>query len=535
MSRSRSCFLEALGALTAALALVAPARAQTFPTADRVLARIWTLGMDSSHTYTLAQPLMDSIGPRLTGTPQQKAGNDWLVAQYKSWGIDAKNESYGTWRGWRRGITHIDLTSPRVRSLEGTMLAWSPGTKGPVSGPAILLPDFASNSDYTHWLPSVKGKYVLVSMPQPTCRPDTTWAASATADSYTRMKDERTKANTAWQQRVLRTGGGPDSTYALANRNLPGKLENAGALGIITNTWSAGWGVDKIFNARTTKVPTLDLSCEDYGLVARLAERGQSPVLRVEAESQTLGEVPVFNTIATIRGSEKPDEYVLLSAHFDSWDAGSGATDNGTGTIAMLEAMRILKQVYPKPKRTIVVGHWSGEEQGLVGSRAFAADHPEIVKGLQAQFNQDNGTGRIVFMSTSGLVGAGANFAGWLSKLPTQLTQNFTTVAFPGSPSSGGSDNASFICYGAPAFNLGSLSFDYGVYTWHTNRDTFDKIVFDDLKSNATLVAMLTYLASEDPTTVPRDRRIMPPTPAGAPGEWPACQTPPRKSSESTR
>ena len=221
--------------------------------------------------------------------------------------------------------------------------------------------------------------------------------------------------------------------------------------------------------------------------------------------------------------------------HTGAIACGSGATDNGTGTITMLEAMRILRQVYPKPKRTIVVGHWSGEEQGLVGSRAFAADHPEIVKGLQAQFNQDNGTGRIVFVSTSGLVGASTNVAGWLSKLPTEITQKFTTVAFPGSPSSGGSDNASFICYGAPAFNLGSLNFDYGTYTWHTNRDTFDKIVFDDLKSNATLVAMLTYLASEDPTTVPRDRRIMPPTAAGAPGEWPTCQTPPRKSSESTR
>jgi hypothetical protein len=533
----RKHVVVAVSALATAFTLAAGARAsaQTLPTNDPILARIWSLGMDSSRTYPLSQALMDSIGPRLTGTPQQKAGNDWLVATYTKWGIPARNESYGTWRGWRRGITHIDLLSPRVRSLEGTMLAWSPGTKGAVSGPAIMLPDFTSNNDYQRWLPQAKGKYVLVSMPQPTCRPDTTWAASATPESYTRMKDERTKANTAWQQRVLRTGGGPDSTYALANRNLAVKLENAGALGVITNTWSLGWGVDKIFNARTTKVPTLDLSCEDYGLVARLAERGQSPVLRVEAESQSLGEVPVYNTIATIRGSEKPDEYVLLSAHFDSWDAGSGATDNGTGTITMLEAMRILRQVYPKPKRTIVVGHWSGEEQGLVGSRAFAADHPEIVKGLQAQFNQDNGTGRIVFVSTSGLVGASTNVAGWLSKLPTELTQKFTTVAFPGSPSSGGSDNASFICYGAPAFNLGSLNFDYGTYTWHTNRDTFDKIVFDDLKSNATLVAMLTYLASEDPTTVPRDRRIMPPTAAGAPGEWPACQTPPRKSSDSTR
>ena len=118
-------------------------------------------------------------------------------------------------------------------------------------------------------------------------------------------------------------------------------------------------------------------------------------MLRVAAEGKDLGEVPVHNTIAVIPGSEKPNEYVMLSAHFDSWDGSSGATDNGTGTIVMLEAMRILKQAYPNPKRTIIVGHWAGEEQGLNGSRAFMADHPEIVEGMQALFNQDNGTWRV--------------------------------------------------------------------------------------------------------------------------------------------
>ena len=123
----------------ATTSLAPAARAQTFANSDSVLRRIWTLGMDSSRTYALAQPLLDSIGPRLTGTPQQKAGNDWLVKTYASMGIEARNESYGSWRGWRRGITHIDLVAPRVRTLEGTMLAWSPGTKGAVSGPAIVL------------------------------------------------------------------------------------------------------------------------------------------------------------------------------------------------------------------------------------------------------------------------------------------------------------------------------------------------------------------------------------------------------------
>ena len=186
-------------ALLAALALVAaPASAQTFPTGDPVLRRIWTLGMDSSRSYDLAQALLDSIGPRLTGTPQQKAGNDWLVKTYQSWGIPARNEQYGSWRGWRRGVTHVDLVSPRVRTLEGTMLAWSPGTKGRVEGPAVVLPEVASAAEFERWLPNAKGKFVLISMPQPTCRPDTTWAASALPESYTRMKDARTKVTAGW-------------------------------------------------------------------------------------------------------------------------------------------------------------------------------------------------------------------------------------------------------------------------------------------------------------------------------------------------
>jgi Zn-dependent M28 family amino/carboxypeptidase len=164
---------------------------------------------------------------------------------------------------------------------------------------------------------------------------------------------------------------------------------------------------------------------------------------------------------------------------------------------------------------------------GLVGSRAFAADHPEIVQGLQALFNQDNGTGRVINLSSAGLVNASANLARWLSNIPADITRNIT-FGFPGSPAGGGSDNASFICSGAPAFGLGSEAFDYFNYTWHTNRDTYDKLNWDDLRNNATLTAMLVYLASEDPQRVPRERRDVMRGPGGGPGIWPACEQPPR-------
>ncbi|MFS8639191.1 MAG: M28 family peptidase, partial [Gemmatimonadota bacterium] len=357
MKRWIATFAVAMGVLSAA----GPATAQNFPTNDPILREIWREGTENSHVYTLAQTLTDSIGPRLTGSPGMNAAHNWAVEMYRKWGIEARNEQYGTWTGWRRGITHIDLIEPRVRTLEGTLLAWSPGTNGKkVEGGVAILPDVQNADEFRKWLPSVKGKFVMISFPEPTCRTDDNWEEYGLPETVEAMRKARDEARQAWNERVRRTGMSP--------AELADALASAGARGILTLRWSNGWGVNKIFGAQTRRIPTLDLSCEDYGLVFRLAENNQGPKLRLEADAQFLGQVPVFNTIATIPGTEKPNEYVLLSAHFDSWDGASGATDNATGTVTMMEAMRILKKVYPNPKRTIIVGHWGGEEQGLNGS-----------------------------------------------------------------------------------------------------------------------------------------------------------------------
>ena len=496
-----------------------------FAVADPILRRIWSVGNDSSQLPHLAQLLFDSLGPRLTASPGMTAAQNWLVATYTTLGIAARKEQYGTWRGWRRGPTHIDLVAPRSRTLEGTMLAWSPPTpRGrPLRAPVVILPDVADSSAFIAWLPQAKGKFVLISFTQPTCRPDDSWEKWATQGTADSLKARRTAAQQAWQQRLQRTGyvtgGGVAAAAALSRR-----LEAAGAAGIISSFWSQGWGVQKVFQAYTDRAPVIDVACEDYGLLYRLTENKQNPVIEVSAESQALGEVPVFNVLGEMKGTQLPNEYVMLSAHFDSWDGGSGATDNGTGTITMLEAMRILKLVYPNPRRTILAGHWSGEEQGLNGSRAFVADHPDIVNGLQALFNQDNGTGRVETMSASGFPNASASLARYLSRVPADITRNIK-FSFPGVPGGGGTDHASFVSCGAPGFGLGSGDWDYGRYTWHTNRDTYDKISFDDVKNNAMLTAMLVYLAAEDTTRVPRERRdVFPPRPNGQPGAWPDCQ-----------
>ncbi|HVX41125.1 MAG TPA: M28 family peptidase [Gemmatimonadaceae bacterium] len=489
------------------LAVATPGIAQT-GTTDPVLQRIWRLGMDSSHTWDLAQTLFDSIGPRLTGTPNGNAASDWVIKTYKSWGIDAKREQYGTWRGWVRGYTHVDLVKPRVRSLEATMLGYSPGTAGrDLIGSTVILPNVADSNAFVRWLPMVKGKFVLISPAYPTCRPEDEFDQFATPASKARMDTTVVRLVHDWTERIRRTG------YPVTAGNPTGalgvRLDQAGAAGVIVsnfaNPLSEAWGTFTVYDTKNSHAVGLAMSCEDYGLLYRLTERNQGPQLRVNAASRALGEVPVYNTIGMIRGTEKPNEYVMLSAHFDSWDGSQGATDNGTGTITMMEAMRILEAAYPHPKRTIIVGHWPGEEQGLHGSRAYAYDHPEIVRRMQALFNQDNGTGRIQTTSGVGLPNAGEHMQQWLSKLPPEFQQQIH-YAGVGGPATGGTDNASFDCYGAPAFGLSSLNWDYGTYTHHTNRDSFDKIVFDDLKGNATIVAMLAYLASEDPTFITRER-----------------------------
>jgi len=499
-------------------------QASGFAVEDPVLRRIWAIETDSSQLPHLAQVLFDSLGPRLTASPGMTAAQNWLLATYAAWGITARKEQYGTWRSWRRGKTHIDLVTPRQRTLEGTALAWSPPTpRGrPLRAAVVILPDFADSNALVAWLPQVKGKFVLISFAQPTCRPDDSWEKWATQTTADTMKARRTAAQQAWLQRLQRTGYWGTGVAAAAG--LSRRLEAAGAAGIIDSLWSQGWGVQKIFTAYTDRAPVLDIACEDYGLLYRLAENRQGPVIELTVESQPLGEVPVFNVVGEMKGTQLPNEYVMLSAHFDSWDGGSGATDNGTGTITMLEAMRILKQVYPNPRRTILVGHWSGEEQGLNGSRGFVKDHPEIVSGLQALFNQDNGTGRIENMSASGFPDAVSSLARYLARVPADITRNIK-FGFPGNPSGGGTDHASFVSCGAPGFGLGSGDWDYGRYTWHTNRDTYDKISWDDVTNNAALAAMLVYLASEDTVRMSREKRtVFSLTPSGQPGAWPECR-----------
>ncbi len=510
-------------------------QAQSFATDDPVIHQMWEIGMEHSRTEALAQVLMDSIGPRWEGTPNLASAQDWLVQIYTSWGVPARKEQYRTFPGWEQGILHVDLIAPRVQSLEAKMSAFSSSTGGPVEGDVVALPTIAPMGvDTAQWLPLVEGKWVLTVPPEQTCRPFQSlekvgyskldWtsklARPETVERLLALREE----NEGWLSRKMNEVVGRKMDDAGAWEAFERLIDEAGALGIISSHWSRGWGTFSAWSVTPDlRYPVVNLSCEDYGLVYRLAMNNQHPKLRIEVEAERLGQVPQFNVIAELRGTELPDEYVVLSAHLDSYHTATGATDNGTGTIMMLEAMRILKETYPNPRRTILVVHFGGEELNLVGSITFREDHPEVVDGLQALFNQDNGTGRIERIEGPGLLYAGQHIARWISLVPRKITEHIT-LEFPGAQKILGTDHAPFLCVGAPAFLLFSLqrwAEGQGEYVHHTNRDTYDKILFDDLKENATLAAMLAYAASEDPERVPRDRAVLPIDPStGEPRRW---------------
>ena len=529
-ARGASAASRALLAVAAAMAAFSSApgiaAAQTLATDDPVLRAIWNEATAASQLEPLAQALLDSLGPRLTGSPGMERAQEWAVTTLQGWGIEAELEQYGTWEGWERGVSHVDLLEPRVRSLEGRLLAWSPGTGGqPIEAEVTYIPTIGSAGEWQAFLGTVRDRWVMLSFPQPTCRPDEQWVQFQQEGSGLRMAQARQEAQARWSASLELAGDAAGGSTADAHA----AIEQAGAAGIITSNWPGAPGTVRVFDADNRETPTFELSCEDYGLVYRLAENGQSPVVRLTAEAEHLGEVPVYNVIGRIPGSELPNEYVILSAHYDSWDGSSGATDNGSGSVLMLETMRVLSEAYPRPRRTILIALWSGEEQGLNGSRAFVEDHPDIVEGIQAVFNQDNGTGRVTRISAQGLVGAGGELAEWVSQVPEEV-KSYIELELPGNPGGGGSDYASFVCAGAPAFPLSALSWDYSTHTWHTNRDTYDKLIFDDVRNNVVLTASLAYLAADDPDFVSRRRREVLTGRGGGPGTWPTCRPAQRTS-----
>ena len=518
---------------------------------QQILWKIRQEGTTNSQIMRTLHVLTDVYGPRLTGSPSLKAAGEWAIEQMQSWGM--KNGHLEPWNfghpGWTNERLAAYIVSPVKDSLVGEALAWTPGTNGAVKGAAVqvTLPRQPTREELAAHLESLKaslkGKMVLVN--PPIVVPVTFNPAPLRRED----SDVITQMNATPPAQAGRGGGPPPQ--AAQNQTPPRRPLTAGELeeqlnaflatnGVLVRITDAGrdHGQIRAFNNRTfdqTKAPpVVVMRNEDYGRIWRLLDDKRAVELEFDIVNRSYPEGrTAYNVIAEIPGGDKADEVVMLGGHLDSWHAATGATDNAIGVSVMMEAARILTAIGVKPRRTVRVALWSGEEQGLLGSQAYVREHfgsyedqkPAFSK-LAAYFNIDSGTGRARGLTLFGppeaasvLREALASFTdlGLLGVTTTRSRQAASTDAF------------SFAAAGLPGVNALQDPIEYQSYTWHTNLDTYERVIEDDVKKSAIVMAAAVYHLAMRDEMLPRfnaeqmPRRPGAPTPAPAPA--PASST----------
>jgi hypothetical protein len=456
---------------------------------SKAIAAIRQVGMSDSLPIArdLAH-LTDDIGPRLTGSAGLERANAWTADRFRAYGMDSTwLESWEFGRTWERGPLTLRLLEPQRRWLTGASWAWSPGTDGPLAGDVVYL-DAKTVADFTaRFGGKLRGKWVMTTPPLQVHNPDA--GKLSASDSVKTVERFRTiyGGPATPEEREYRS----QRNALLAGEGIAGLIRDGGReFGLLIMSGSP---------SSVSPFPQVVVSDEEYGQFSRLIALGVK--VRIEADiKNTFGEQPVrvSNTLAELRGSEKPDEIVLLGAHLDSWDLGTGATDNGTGAIAVLEAARILKESGVKPKRTIRFALFTGEEQGLLGSEQYVAAHVSELPKYQAVLVLDNGTGRIKGVALQGR-----------NELEHLWRALFAPIATLGpfairQAEKGGTDHKSFLPYGVPGFNFDQVSSGYD-HTWHSQVDTYDHAIVPDVQQAATVMAATAYQLANLPELIPRN------------------------------
>ncbi|NNG17542.1 MAG: M20/M25/M40 family metallo-hydrolase [Gemmatimonadales bacterium] len=482
-----------------------------------VLERIQHEGLENSHMDSLAGHLMDVIGPRLTGSSAIKRGNEWAAAMFEKWGlanitIEAWDSAFG--RGWEQVSYSGRIVEPFTQQLNATLQAWSGSTQGTVTCPVVMM-DVKDTTDFAKYDGQVRGACILAGTPQEIgpefqdrtrrfdadtllarmgppsdepARPRYTpeqiaeWRAQR-ALRRAGMRWIRTQGATAvlfpsgWTYGILRTGGHPDGRTAR----------------------------DSVYNP----IPALLVSHEQFGILHRNALRGVPTRLELTIENRFLDDRNSYNVLAEIPGTDLADEVVMVGAHFDSWHSGTGATDNGSGSVAMMEAMRILKALDLPMRRTVRIGLWSGEEQGLIGSRTYVRMHEDELDKISAYFNIDNGTGR--------LRGIWNQSNPSVNEIFEQILAPLRDLGVLGvrSGNTGGTDHLAFDAVGVPGFNYIQDPIEYGFRTHHSNADTYERLMLDDLRQAATVVAWTVYTVANRDEMMPRKPAPEPPQAGG--------------------
>jgi carboxypeptidase Q len=493
------------------------------------ISRIRYEGFRDSKVMELASGLMDSIGERLTGSPNMKRANEWTRDQLTAMGLsNAHLEPWGPFgRGWANQYVNVRMTSPDVIPLLVYAKAWTPGTNGVITGKCVRA-NLEDKKDFDKYRGKLAGMIVILG-PDPEVKP-------ITEAPYKRLSDDDLAKISEYEIPGERP---PFRMAEIAKRrqfvkDLNQFLADEKVMAVIDHSrGTAGGGTVFVQSGgsyklgETTTVPQLTMAAEHWSRIARLLRQKKDVTLELNVANTFYDDDPMqYDTIAEIPGTDKKDEVVLLGAHLDSWHAGTGATDNGAGSVVMMEAVRILKALDIKPRRTIRIGLWSGEEQGLLGSQGYVEQHfgsrpplddpnmkgmpsllrreagPVTVKPEQAKvsayFNVDNGTGKIrgVYLQENEAVAP--IFEAWMRPFKDL---GMTTLAMR---NTGGTDHLSFDAVGIPGFQFIQDPIEYETRTHHSNMDVYDRLQPDDLKQISVIVASFVYDAAMRDAMLPR-------------------------------
>jgi carboxypeptidase Q len=511
----------ALATAAAAIAFMPVAAQQAEKVDLDAVYKIKDEGFQRSKVMEIESWLTDVYGPRLTNSTGFRKAGDWAVKEMTSWGLaNVKLQPFGPFgRGWTNDKFYMMATTPGGSfPVIGYPTAWSASTEGLASGDAVLAV-LDTPEDLATWKGKLKGKFVL-SQATPDVAPSFDPLARRYTDDQLRdLEREPDAAGRGGRGRVAGPGraGGPLAGGRGAAQQFAQTrtqfLKDEGVLGIITPGRGNGGTVFVQGSATNAQpdanlgVPAVTIAVEHYGRMARTLEKNMPVKIDLEVKNTFTDDTMSFNVVGEIPGTDKADEVVMLGAHFDSWHGGTGATDNAAGSAVMMEAMRILKQSGLKLRRTVRIGLWGGEEQGLLGSRAYVTEtfgnradmvlKPAHAK-LAGYFNVDNGTGAIRGVYLQGNEAVAPIFETWMKPF-NNLGMRTLTIR-----DTGGTDHQSYDAVGLPGFQFIQDPVEYDTRTHHSNMDSYERIQEADMRQNAVIVAAFVYQTANREEKLPR-------------------------------
>jgi hypothetical protein len=531
-------FYRVLAPLSALLVLCLVLGAQQPPQEKvdlEMMGKIKAEGLERSQVMETLSYLTDVYGPRLTGSPNLKKANEWTRDTLAKWGLqNAHLEAWGPFgRGWALQKFSANVISPNPFPLIAFPKAWSPGTNGPVTG-EVVMPDIKTEADFEKYRGKLKNAFVMTTVvrevkahftPEGTRFTDEQLLAMANADPVGAGGQRGGPG-----QRGNQPGNAPQVTAQQKNdfyrtEGVAVLLDAGRGDG---GTIFVGGGGSREKDAPPS-LPQVSLAVEHYNRLIRMIQKGVQPKMEMDIAVRFQDDdMMAYNTIAEIPGTDKKDELVMVGAHIDSWHSGTGATDNAAGCAVGMEAVRILKALGVQPRRTIRIGLWSGEEQGLLGSAAYVREHfgarpagqgqrggggqgqpptqpqsvtittkPDYDK-FSSYFNLDNGTGKIRGIYLQGNEATRSIFRAWLAPF-RELGASTITIS-----NTGGTDHQSFDGIGLPGFQFIQDTIEYDSRTHHSNMDLYDRIQADDMKQASIIMAAFLYNAAMRDEKLPR-------------------------------